>query len=50
MSIEIKNLSINVSISAKDVENKIDAEAIKIDVLKDCRQMINDAIMESKDR
>lgn len=50
MSIEIRNLSINVSISPKVTENKLDAESIKMEVLKDCRQLIDNAIAESKDR
>lgn len=50
MSLEIKNLSINVSISSKSEEKKVDENSIKMKVLEECRHMIDDAISESRER
>lgn len=50
MSLEIKNLCINVSVVPKFEKEKVDVESIRETVLKECRQLVQDVISESRDR
>lgn len=50
MSIEIKNFCINVSVVPKPTSKNQDAETLRSDILKNCRQLIQDFVSESRDR
>lgn len=50
MSIEIKNFCINVSVVPKPTSKNQDAETLRSDILKNCRQLIQDFVSECRDR
>jgi len=50
MSLEIKNLCINVSVAPKAENKAQDKESIRSELLNECRRMVRDAISESRDR
>lgn len=50
MSIEIKNFCINVSVRPKSEPTNLDVESIRSAVLQECRQMVQDAVVESRER
>ena len=49
MSLEIRNLSISVKIEAGEKENE-SSDSLKKDVLRECRQMIEESIRWDKER
>lgn len=49
MSLEIKNLSINVKIKT-DERDQIPAETIKADILRECRQIIESSVSRNLER
>lgn len=49
MSLEIRNLSINVKIEANETCNE-SSDSLKEDVLRECRQMIEESIRWDKER
>ena len=49
MSLEIKNLSINVKIET-DERTQMPTEAVKADILRECRQMIESSVIRNQER
>ena len=49
MSLEIKNLIINVKVGQENTNNE-SSKSLKEDVLRECRQMIEDSIRWDKER
>lgn len=51
MSIEIKNLCINVSVRPKETLHKsLDLENFRAEVLEECRQMVSESVVEGRER
>lgn len=50
MSLEIKNLCINVSVAAKSDNKEKNEEILRSELLNECRRMVQNAISESKER
>ncbi|SHK70236.1 MULTISPECIES: DUF5908 family protein [unclassified Fibrobacter] len=50
MSLEIKNLCINVSVAPKSENKAKNEESLRSELLNECRRMVQDAISESRDR
>ncbi|WP_367173987.1 DUF5908 family protein [Fibrobacter sp.] len=49
MSLEIKNLIINVKVEQENKNNE-SSKSLKEDVLRECRQMIEDSVRWDKER
>ncbi len=49
MSLEIKNLSISVKIETNEKENE-STNSLKEDVLRECKQLIEDSIKRDRER
>lgn len=51
MSIEIKNLCINVSVCPRETSDKsVDLEKFRTEVLEECRQMVSESVVEGRER
>lgn len=50
MSIEIKNLCVNVSVTPRKETKEVDVDSLRSEVLKECCHMVQEIISESKDR
>jgi hypothetical protein len=49
MSLEIKNLCINVKIET-DEKTQTLAESIKVDILRECRQIFENYVIQNQER
>ena len=50
MSLEIKNLCINVTVASKADKEVLNIESIREDVLRECRQWVQETLSDSRER